>query len=279
MAEIQGATPRESSWWARVREGAFIVFSLVVSGAVAYVTGKGSWLHIVHIGHMVGEPSADWLPVAIDGMMLNGTILVAVDRFRGRVARPWAVISLWLGTVMTLAFNVASAWERGFWAMVIAACYAIALLCTVEAVFHPSRTTIDEAMARRAARKASKMPAPADVTPAQSAAPVQPVDVPAPAVTVIPTESAPTAPVVEAAPAPVKAGRSRRAAPRTTARPPVAPTKAARAEEASRKGSRRGAGEVTDAPVAPVVTRPVFVEPTPASELADVAVPDAVPVS
>jgi hypothetical protein len=139
--------------WPTWREGVFIAGSLLISAAVAGVTGWGSWGHIVHIGRSVGEPSADWLPVAIDGMMFNGTILVAVDRFRKRVARPWAVISLWLGSVLTLAFNIASAWERGVWAMLIAVTYSVALLCTVEAVFHPSQTLIEEAMARKVAKR------------------------------------------------------------------------------------------------------------------------------
>lgn len=199
------AAPRERKPinWAKVREGSFILFSLIVSGAVGYVTGKGSWAHIVHIGHLVDEPSADWLPVAIDGMMLNGTILVAVDKFRKRVARPWAVISLWLGSVLTLAFNVASAWERGFAAMLIAVTFAVALLCTVEAVFHPSQTTIEEAMHRRIMRREAKaarkgavieasMPAPVVVVP------VEPVPVP------VAVDSTPVAPeAATTAPEPV----------------------------------------------------------------------------
>jgi hypothetical protein len=216
-------TERSRVAWPTVREALFIAGSLLVSAAVAGVTGWGSWGHIVHIGHSVGEPSADWLPVAIDGMMFNGTILVAVDRFRKRVARPWAVVSLWLGSCLTLAFNVASAWERGVWAMLIAVTYSVALLCTVEAIFHPSQTTIEEAMARRVARRVGSAVV---ATPA-----LEPV---APPVTV---EAAPTpevlAPVTVASVpvvAPVAAKpRARRKAPRTSPRPPVQSTRNGRA--------------------------------------------------
>jgi hypothetical protein len=210
--------PAERGKW---REGLFIAFSLIVSGAVAYVTGKGSWMHIVHIGHTVGEPSADWLPVAIDGMMLNGTILVAVDRFRKRVARPWAVISLWLGSILTLVFNIASAWERGIAAMLIAVMYAVALLCTVEAVFHPSQTTIEEAMERRAARRSRKLAANAAQTLAPQAPPVVAVAVDTPEVPAAPVTVAP----VPAQAAKPKPPRGRRAAPRTTPRGPVQSTR------------------------------------------------------
>ena len=40
--------------------------------AVAGVTGYMSWGHIVDVGRKVGEPSADLLPVAVDGMMVAG---------------------------------------------------------------------------------------------------------------------------------------------------------------------------------------------------------------
>lgn len=180
--------------WPMWREGLFILGSLLVSAAVAGVTGWGSWGHIVHIGRTVGEPSADWLPVAIDGMMFNGTILVAVDRFRGRVARPWAVASLWLGSVLTLAFNIASAWERGVWAMLIAVTYSVALLCTVEAIFHPSRTTLEQAMAHRQARREAKA-----ARKSRAALAVQPVaGPPEAAVTAVQVPEAPPVPTVTA---------------------------------------------------------------------------------
>lgn len=178
--------------WPAWREGVFILCSLLVSLAVASVTGWGSWIHIVHIGHSVGEPSADWLPVAIDGMMFNGTILVAVDRFRRRVARPWAVISLWLGSILTLTFNVASAYERGPYAMLIAVMYPVALLCTVEAVFHPSQTTIEMAMARRAAKTEAKKEAKA--ASKRASAPVVVTTIPAVAPVVVAAEPAPVEP-------------------------------------------------------------------------------------
>jgi hypothetical protein len=244
--------------WPAWREGLFIVGSLLVSAAVAGVTGWGSWGHIVHIGHSVGEPSADWLPVAIDGMMFNGTILVAVDRFRRRVARPWAVVSLWLGSVLTLAFNVASAWERGLWAMLIAVTYSVALLCTVEAVFHPSQTTIEEAMHRRAERRAAKAKAQGENAPV----PVVPTIVPTVAPIVTAVEPEPAAPEVvtttpEPAPTPVKATPTRK--PRGPRKPrangyPRSGDIAAQVEAAIEElTEQRASAESVDSPMVPEV--------------------------
>jgi hypothetical protein len=266
MAKDKSTASTPTRDWGKWREGIFIVFSLIVSSAVAGVTGWGSWMHIVHIGHAVGEPSADWLPVAIDGMMLNGTILIAVDRFRKRVARFWAVVSLWLGTIMTLGFNIASAFERGLAAMFIAACFAIALLCTVEAVFHPSQTTIEEALARRTARRAIKAAATAVQIPAPLAPPVVAVAAPVQEVPVPLT----VAPVPVAAPvAAPKPPRKRRAAPKTSARGPV---------QSTRNGRTAPAVTAVEDDVAPVTmaepTVITFSDPPPATVATAGMVPD-----
>lgn len=217
--------------WYAWREGLLLAASLLVSLAVAGVTGWGSWSHIVHIGHVVHEPAADWLPVAIDGMMVNGTVLAAIDRFRGRVARTWSVISLWSGSVLTLSFNVASAYERGFWAMMIAVMFAVALLFTVEAMFHPSQTLIEEAVARRAERRAAKAARKAGVTLAVPvvAPTVLPAVAPAPEpVAVIPVaEAAPE--VAPEAPAEVVAEVTAEPAPKPNVRPRRKPRERVRA--------------------------------------------------
>lgn len=239
---------RDMSWWPKVREGGFIFASLIVAFGVAGVTGWGSWGHIVHMGHSVGEPSADWLPVAIDGMMFNGTILVAVDRFRGRVARPWAVISLWLGAVLTLVFNLASAYERGPGAMLIAVMYPVALLCTVEAIFHPSQTTIEEAMSRRTDKRVAKALAKAarNGTPTPVVAPVAPVVVPVSAPPAPTTPETPVTPVeAPAAPTKVPPTTPRRTPAKATERPGI---------KNPRRSSKRGHSTgVVDEDPTPVV--------------------------
>jgi hypothetical protein len=127
------------TWFLKYREAIFFLLGLLSSLVVATATAYTSWQHIVHVGSRAGEPVAVLLPVAIDGMMINSTVMAAVDRFRNRATRVWAVIGLWLGSSLTLTFNVSSAYDRGVVAMAIAAVYAVALLVTVETMFHPSQ--------------------------------------------------------------------------------------------------------------------------------------------
>lgn len=119
-----------SSWVYRWRFIILTILGLLPGLAVAGVTGTASWGHIVHVGHIVGEPSAAWLPVAIDGMMVAGAVFAFIDRLKGYSPRPWATASFIAGSGMTLTGNIVSAIERGPWAMVVAAIYAIALLFT-----------------------------------------------------------------------------------------------------------------------------------------------------
>ncbi len=229
--------------WPAWRETLFITGSLLVSTAVAAVTGWGSWAHIVHIGVSVGEPVAAWLPVAIDGMMVNGTILIALDHFRKRVARPWAVISLWLGSVFTLAFNLASAWERGWAAMVIAVMFSVALLCTVEAIFHPSKVTIVEAMERRAARRKARMEPAAPVIPDAPIAVSEPVADPIP-VEIVMLPPVPMVPTSAETTAPVKVAR--KAA--TAKAPKATPTEPSKPRAPRRRSATTATGPGTGSP-------------------------------
>jgi hypothetical protein len=119
-----------------------MALGLMVAVTVAVVTGRMSWFHIVHVGVMVGEPDARLLPVPVDGMMLTGTVMIGVDRLMGREARIWATIGLWVGASFTLSMNVASAWERGWWARLVALVPAITLVITVETIFRPSRRVL-----------------------------------------------------------------------------------------------------------------------------------------
>jgi hypothetical protein len=130
----------------RVRRNAVPILTalgILVACVVAGIAAKNSWGHIVEVGRSVGEPGANLLPVSVDGMMLAGTVMGAVDRIRGYKTRFWAVVALWLGSMMTLIFNVASAYERGLKAMGVAVIPAVTLIISVEAIFHPSRRLLE----------------------------------------------------------------------------------------------------------------------------------------
>lgn len=170
---------RIKGWRVPILTGLGLLFALAVAG----VTGKMSWGHIVHVGRLVAEPDAGILPVAVDGMMLTGAVMGAVDRLRGMKVRGWAIISLWLGSVLTLTFNVASAWERGVWAMIVAAIPAATMLVAVEVIFHPSRRVMEAVRGQRwwsrkptqTAAKTIDAPEPAPPTPTPVVTPEPPV--------------------------------------------------------------------------------------------------------
>jgi hypothetical protein len=179
MAEQDERAPM---WFVRYRVGMLTTAAILFAVAVAAVTGRASWGHIVDVAREVEEPSAAWLPVAVDGMMLACTALCAVDVLRGYKPRFWAVFGMWLGAAMTLAFNVASAYTRGPIAMIIAAVYAVATLITVEALFHPSKRYLAAVREERAEQRAATTADPVIVTTVPILEAVEPVTVPAPVV-------------------------------------------------------------------------------------------------
>jgi hypothetical protein len=189
-----------SAWILKHRIVLLTSVAVLFTVAVGSVTGRASWQHIVDVAREYGEPSAAWLPVAVDGMMLSSTALAWVDQLMGKRPRGWSVFGMWLGSIMTLAFNLVSAWARGPVAMGIAALYAVATLVTVEALFHPSQRYL----ADRWAKGTVEVPVVA-VEPVT--APVIPVPIPvAVEATAEPVEP-PAAPV-----APKRRARPRRAA-------------------------------------------------------------------
>lgn len=164
------------TWFRRYREGLLTTLGTLFTAAVATVSGISSWHHIVTVGRDAGEPNAGILPIAIDGLMLVGTVMAGVDRLRGYRTRVWASIDLVIGSVLTLLFNLVSAWDRGLVAMGIAVLFAVTLLASVETMFHPSRTLLTES--RRALRHRERVAA-LPATPAVDAAPVtEPATVP-----------------------------------------------------------------------------------------------------
>lgn len=154
-----------ANWIMRHRQALVQLLALLPTFAVIGVTAYASWGHIVHVAETVGEPSADLLPFAVDGMMLAGSFFALADRLRGYEPRGWSMVALVFGSLLTVTFNVASAMERGLVAMLISAVYAIAFLVTVEAAFHPSTVLIGHSRkalrrARKAAGKALSAPLP-----------------------------------------------------------------------------------------------------------------------
>jgi len=208
------------AWFMRWRLLFAQVGAAVPAIAVAVVTGYASWGHIVDVGLTVQEPSAALLPVAVDGMMLAGTLFALVDRLRGFEPRGWAVFSVWLGSLMTVSFNILSAVERGWAAMAISAVYAVTFLATVESAFHPSTIILGQSARaiKRGARLALK------VARAQGQAPVtSAVEPPTVAATSEPTPEAPqpVTQAVEPSSAPVaKPPRKRRQPNKTTQHQP-----------------------------------------------------------
>jgi hypothetical protein len=192
-----------SAWILKHRIVLLTSVAVLFTVAVGSVTGRASWQHIVDVAREYGEPSAAWLPVAVDGMMLSSTALAWVDQLMGKRPRGWSVFGMWLGSIMTLAFNLVSAWSRGPVAMGIAALYAVATLVTVEALFHPSQRYLAD---RRG--KGVEAPVAAPVVA------VEPVTAPvAPVPTPVAVEAAeePVEPPAESV-APKRRARPRRAA-------------------------------------------------------------------
>lgn len=152
--------------------GILTTLGFLCSASVAGVVGWASWQHIVEVGESVDEGVAFLLPVAIDGLMFTGAVMGAVDRIRGFKARGWAVADLWVGSILTLSFNMLSAWERGPKAMMIAVLFAVTLLMSVETMFHPSQRPLVKTVRKIAEVVTNVISTPAPVTvPSEVTAP------------------------------------------------------------------------------------------------------------
>jgi hypothetical protein len=141
----RGRSPVMMAWLTRNRQNILTSLGLSVTVIVAGFGAWQSWGHITHVGHMVGEPTAPFTAVSIDGMMFVGGVMGAVDRYRGFKTRWWAIIALVMGSIMSGSANVASALERGWLASVWATVPAVSLFVCVEIMFHPSRRLIEVA--------------------------------------------------------------------------------------------------------------------------------------
>lgn len=101
--------------------------------AVAGVAGYASYSHIRHVAVVAGETAevAAMLPLAIDGLIVVGTMAMLADKADGRAPRLSARMALGFGVVATLAANIASA-QPTLLARLVAAAPAAAFLLAVE---------------------------------------------------------------------------------------------------------------------------------------------------
>lgn len=227
-----------TQWVLRYRIAFLLLSGMAVVVTVAGVAGYSSWGHIVHVGRMVHEPAAAWLPVSIDGLMIAGAIMQAIDRLRGFKPRPWATVSLWLGATATITYNVVSAWERGFWGCAVAVTPAVALLVLVEGATRPGRVRA----AIKGAQEVAQAIIAAVTTPVPPAVPQPvpaPIVVPVPEVAVVPVPE--PEPVVKVK-APAKRAPRKAVAPAgpTLTVPAVAPKPRARRTSSGLKATGPG---------------------------------------
>ncbi|GAA1384128.1 DUF2637 domain-containing protein [Catellatospora chokoriensis] len=181
------------------------------SAAVAGVAGYASYRHITHVALMAGESHevAMVYPLAIDGLIVVGTVAMLADKSANRYPRLSARFALGFGIVATLAANVASA-QPTVLARLVAAVPAVAFLIAVEVL---SRT--------------GKLK-PAEITDTTAAAESPTYTQPSPAVArrLVPVDRASAAePMRHAAQAPAAARK-----PRSSRRAPAAPVRRSPAE-------------------------------------------------
>lgn len=260
------------AWLHKWRIPILSTLGFLVVLAVAGVTGKMSWGHIVHVGKMTGEPDAALLPVAVDGMMVAGAILAWIDRLRRMAPRFWSYVCLWLGSGLTLGFNVLSAMDRGIWAMLLAMVPAVTFLATVEAVFHPSQRPLE--VAKRFLRRRAAMHQ-AAVEQAQATMAAQPAVAPTTEVPAGPVADAPSTQPDTVDVAVNDAKPPRRSAPRTSAKVPagVKPVKRAKVRDTEPVSVREDAPRAVDMPLVPTVPNGLFVPPVPVATGDEVAEP------
>jgi len=154
-------------------ERVWTALGFLVTLAVAGVSAWSSWGHIDEVSREAGEKAHAWIAVSVDGMMLTGAIMSFVDKLRGYRPRGWALVALWLGSMMTVAFNIMSALDRGPIAVGVAVVPAIGLIVSVEVMFKPSRRLLETVAQAIAAVQATapEMPVAASVAAVEPVAP------------------------------------------------------------------------------------------------------------
>jgi len=109
------------------------IASRLSTGIVAAVAGYASFRHIVKVAQDAGEhlSVAAIYPLAIDGLILVGTLAMLEDKRDGRKPRLSARLAVAFGIIATLAANIASA-EPTVKARLVAAVPPLAFLISVE---------------------------------------------------------------------------------------------------------------------------------------------------
>lgn len=146
------------------------------AAVVAGVAGFASYRHITHVAIIAGEsaPVAYALPLAIDGLIVVGTMAMLEDKRANRVPRMSARFALGFGVIATLAANVASA-EPTWLARAVAAVPAVAFLIAVEVLSRSGHLKTAEPLVEAPEPgEAPARPVMADVmTPAPAVRPVK----------------------------------------------------------------------------------------------------------
>jgi len=216
--------------------------TLVVGSIAAYQ----SYFHMRELIMQAGQDKfgAEWvLPLSVDGLALSATIGMIQAKREGRKPTLTTWVSLGAGVVMSLAANVASAWDGGPVARVIAGWPAIAVMLVIEML----------------ARKGKKVAGPVDssvLSNAEIAAqattprPRAPRARKAPATASVTSPSAPQAPT---GPAPLSSGQKGWETRRKRQADAIAAATAALEAEANNELAGVLAGEHSDAPVSPAV--------------------------
>lgn len=216
--------------------------TLVVGSIAAYQ----SYFHMRELIMQAGQDKfgAEWvLPLSVDGLALSATIGMIQAKREGRKPTLTTWVSLGAGVVMSLAANVASAWDGGPVARVIAGWPAIAVMLVIEML----------------ARKGKKVAGPVDssvLSNAEIAAqattpkPRAPRARKAPATASVTSPSAPQAPT---GPAPLSSGQKGWETRRKRQADAIAAAAAALEASTTDNLVEILAGEHSDAPVSPAV--------------------------
>jgi hypothetical protein len=114
--------------------------SRAAAALVAAVAGIISYQHIVAVALGAGEgrSAAVLVPLAIDGLIVVGTMAMIEDKRRGRVPRLSARFALGFGILATVCANVASA-EPTWTARAVAVVPALSFLISVEVLARTGR--------------------------------------------------------------------------------------------------------------------------------------------
>ncbi|MDG4770692.1 DUF2637 domain-containing protein [Solwaraspora sp. WMMD792] len=135
--------------WRMIRRPSLPATTLASRGAavvVALVAGYASWRHIADVARSAGEHGsvAVLLPLAVDGLILVGTMAMLDDKRHRRSPRWSARVALVFGVLATIAANIASA-EPTTTARLVAAVPAVSFLLAIEVLVRSGKPITDPA--------------------------------------------------------------------------------------------------------------------------------------